>query len=424
MIIYLVTSIIFCILATMQVGFYLTIKKKKRLLITVLMEIIIMWQYLYTEDMMKRMLMACLSIIIIVPLLYTCYDGKRYNKIYNIMIEAFASSLFIFIASQMSSSFVEWKSVCIACFTIFFQMAWCHFMYFMRINFFTTIPYSEETYKKNNYIILSGYVPLVITLSGALNPYIQDGYTWGIIGTTFVLFLILAIQSLTATKKELITSNKLESFVLQQGVVRKYVDSIQAMQQQIRIMNHDQKHYLATMETLLENEDYDRAKEYVKSQKENNIINKSQFVFCEDNLINAILTDTNIKALEKGVKFETEIRLGEKILIDDVALSVILLNSLSNAIESFQEFYSSKEKWVFMKLYTAKGYMVLNIKNSIDREIYIVNNKVASTKADDGMEHGIGLESIQSVVDSYEGRLKIAAENKVFELQAILKNKL
>lgn len=105
-----------------------------------------------------------------------------------------------------------------------------------------------------------------------------------------------------------------------------------------------------------------------------------------------------------------------------MALSVLLLNSLSNAIESFQGPGQNDDKWIFLQLYTANDHMVLDIKNSIEKEIYIVNNKIASTKPKGGTEHGLGLESIRSIVESYRGRLRITAENHIFELQAILVN--
>lgn len=223
-------------------------------------------------------------------------------------------------------------------------------------------------------------------------------------------------------KNELVTSNKLEVFVVQQSLVRQYIDNLQSVHQQIRILNHDHKHYLATMANFLEAGEYERAKDYLKSQQEQNRSYSSRFIFCDDNLINAILTDAFSKSADQGIRFDTEIRLGDKIYIDDAALSVLLLNSLSNAIESFQGPGQNDDKWIFLQLYTANDHMVLDIKNSIEKEIYIVDNKIASTKPKGGTEHGLGLESIRSIVESYRGRLRITAENHIFELQAILVN--
>ncbi|MCB6202539.1 sensor histidine kinase [Extibacter muris] len=413
---------IFSIFCTLQVCFFMSIRRRNLLIFTTAVEILVTYGYLCSETVLQRSIVSVVGIALAGGLSFFCYEGGTYCKANYLMMQAFVSSLIFFVSEQVSEPFQEWRQIGIFCFSVLLQVAWFHFLYFMRLNGYITLYYSEETYKRVCYIMELGYIPLLVTASGVLNPFIKDTYVFLILAISFAVFLGMALHTLVMSKKELITSNKLDSVVVQQGLVRKYIDNLQSMQQQIRIMNHDQKHYLSTMENLLETGQYKRAKEYLKSQKEHNSVFNSQIIFCEDNLINAILADAYSKASSLGVTLDSEIRISDKILVDDVALSALLLNSLTNAVESFKTSPSIEDRWIRVKLYTANGHMVYHISNTVGRDIYIVNNKIASTKSKDGEEHGVGLESIRSVVDSYQGQLEITAENHIFSLRAILVN--
>ena len=415
-------SLLFCVFGTVQERFYLSVKRRELSIAVSFLELLLTWAFLCTDSVIWRILLAITGILGAGSLAFFVYEGKTFEKAHNILIQAFVSSLFIFCSEQLAAPFEGWEEICVFCFSVFFQGGWCLFMYFMRLECFNALPFSEDTYKRTCYLIILGYVPLLVTACGVLDPYIKENYVFGILALSFSVFLALALNTLVVAKNELVTSNKLEVFVVQQSLVRQYIDNLQSVHQQIRILNHDHKHYLATMANFLEAGEYERAKDYLKSQQEQNRSYSSRFIFCDDNLINAILTDAFSKSADQGIRFDTEIRLGDKIYIDDVALSVLLLNSLSNAIESFQGPGQNDDKWIFLQLYTANDHMVLDIKNSIEKEIYIVNNKIASTKPKGGTEHGLGLESIRSIVESYSGRLRITAENHIFELQAILVN--
>lgn len=418
----LFNTVIFSIFCTLQVCFFIPIRRRNLLAFNTVLQILAIYGYLRLETVSQRAVISVVAIVLVGGLAFLCYKGEIGCRINYIMMQSFISSWIIFVSEQMSVSFNEWRSIGILCFTVLLQVAWFHFLYFMRLNGYITLFYSEATYKRACYVMMLGYIPLLVTASGALNPYIKETYVFLILAISFAIFLGMALHTLVMSKKELITSNKLESIVVQQGLVRQYIDNLQSMQQKIRIMNHDQKHHLATMENLLETGQYERAKEFLKSQKEHNLVYNSQFIFCEDNLINAILTDAYSKASALGVSMYTEVRIGDRICVDDVALSALLLNSLTNAIESFKSPPFCEDKWIRVKLYTAQGHMVYHISNSIGKDVYIVNNKIASTKLEDGEQHGIGLESIRSIVDSYQGKLEITAENHVFSLQAILVN--
>ena len=94
-------------------------------------------------------------------------------------------------------------------------------------------------------------------------------------------------------------------------------------------------------------------------------------------------------------------------------LCVILGNTLDNAIEACQALSANEQKTIVVTSEYRSGFWFLKIHNPIAKSVAIHNNHVATTKANKTL-HGFGLYSLHSVVQRYDGEVRLSSTDDCF----------
>ena len=95
--------------------------------------------------------------------------------------------------------------------------------------------------------------------------------------------------------------------------------------------------------------------------------------------------------------------------MDAVDLSVLLANFFDNAIEAEKKLKGEKEIIFDMRAY--KGYLIITIKNLVEKKVLDENGLLQTTK-EDKQKHGFGMSSMKEIVEKYEGYLSFSDEMK------------
>lgn len=132
-----------------------------------------------------------------------------------------------------------------------------------------------------------------------------------------------------------------------------------------------------------------------------------------DSVINYKLT----KAHEMGISVKSNIAIPENLSIDEDDIVVILGNILDNAIEATQQI--NEDKYINLNFIYDKGSVLLRVKNNYDSFLCLDNDKLLTRKADKHF-HGIGLQSVNSVVEKYNGLLEINHNDRDFTVTILL----
>ncbi len=131
-----------------------------------------------------------------------------------------------------------------------------------------------------------------------------------------------------------------------------------------------------------------------------------------DCLINYMLN----KAEHKLGKVDYEVNIPKELEIRAFDLNVIIGNLLENAIDAAK---ISQRKWLGVSLRYEQGMLFIRVINSYDNVVQKQGDTYVTTKKEI-QEHGIGLQSVKKVVDSYNGEMKISDENNLFDVKIIL----
>jgi len=219
-----------------------------------------------------------------------------------------------------------------------------------------------------------------------------------------------------------------ESFVIQkENIIYEQQIELLAMNtdEQKRAMEnfYKEKHDLINQLILLrETVKYGRNQEAVNdlnhllqisSEDEKRILNSG------NNVIDTLINFKYSYAKKMGIDFKIKSFIPEDIPIQQSDLSIILGNSLDNAIEATKKCEEHKR---IIQIYMGikKGAFVLVIINPYNHTLkWDDRGNLKTTKAENA-RHGYGVSFIRKTVEKYQGAVNVDTENGVFSLTVIL----
>lgn len=98
-------------------------------------------------------------------------------------------------------------------------------------------------------------------------------------------------------------------------------------------------------------------------------------------------------------------------------LTVILGNLIDNALEAAMSV--NENRFIDFKMDYSKGMMIIKISNPYSRDVKMENGKIITSKKDK-VNHGLGLKSVNEVLERYNGMTKIEADGNIFTITAAL----
>ena len=137
-------------------------------------------------------------------------------------------------------------------------------------------------------------------------------------------------------------------------------------------------------------------------------------------LLNLILNRKIQEAEDLGIGVQYELSDMSGLLLSQMEVCAFFSNILDNAIEANQALAEGKERW--MKLDCArKGRMlVLSEANPLPEGKLRFLEGIPQTTKKEKRKHGLGMQSIRQIVDSYEGEMQIDVGEGIFQLTICL----
>ncbi len=269
------------------------------------------------------------------------------------------------------------------------------------------------------------FVPIMILLnlytnfmSNFQNKEITE---WDVYGVVFLIVLGIITYFVMYRMGEYYEDTSY--FQLMESQLRvglEYIESLQQTHKKIRQLAHGFKNQISIVNTLLVNEKYDEAKDYL-SQISNQVEQNVLPIHTNNVVIDAVLNQMFIIAVSKKITMNFNIQDMEKLMMNVSDLATILNNGINNAIEACEKLPPGKPRLIEIQISNEEQELIISIQNTtIEKERRIVNNTIVTTKAD-AINHGLGMESIKSTVKKYNGKLFLECKNYNFHLLAVFK---
>lgn len=194
---------------------------------------------------------------------------------------------------------------------------------------------------------------------------------------------------------------------------------------ELRKFRHDYKNQLAGLQILIESQEYDRAKAYLQEITDNfSLACEKHKTYSDHPLIDAILQNLACKCENTNIVFDACVMVQDKLTLTDADICTVFSNLADNAYEAVARAENNDEKRFisFTSSMRAK-WLIITVENSYDGISYTDSDGNYLTRKDnDNNLHGIGLNSIDSLISKVNGaqiRIQPDKENKVFSVSLI-----
>lgn len=190
---------------------------------------------------------------------------------------------------------------------------------------------------------------------------------------------------------------------------------------ELKKFRHDYKNQLFGIAALLENGEYDRAKKYVSELTDKVETSSSNKCSYSDNLlIDAVLQKLAFECEKEGVCFEAAVIAGADFPLSDIDICSVFGNVADNAFEAvLKQNADNKERFIRFTTSRREKWLIITAENSYDGDILFDENGVLCTSKTNKDNHGIGLSSVKSAVESVGGTVKLCAEDGIFALSMV-----
>lgn len=196
----------------------------------------------------------------------------------------------------------------------------------------------------------------------------------------------------------------------QNAYYEKQLDLMRTSAAETAQLRHDIKNHLASIYTAIEDGNISQASAHISSMID---VYKNGDVFKSGNYaIDSIMNFKIQQARQAGVTVKTSSDMLGDIDIKTFDVAVVLGNLIDNALDAVKNLNCDKE--ILCEFRYGKGVLVITVTNKYFGKLNKKGGNYLSTKTDSNA-HGVGLQSVKSVLRAYNGDLQINDADNTFE---------
>lgn len=215
-------------------------------------------------------------------------------------------------------------------------------------------------------------------------------------------------------------NEKMENVILQQqnNAYCKQFELINQSQENIKILRHDLKNHITSLQIMIEKKDNKSALSYLK--KIYDYVNCSnEYAKSGNSEVDSILNYKINEAVKYGINVNLNLSIPKKLNIHLFDLSVVLGNIIDNAIRA--TINTKEEKEICISIEYERNVLYLSMINPFNGNVSYKNSELETTH-NDIENHGIGLKSVKKSIERYNGVLDIYYTDNMFYTDLLLYN--
>ena len=207
------------------------------------------------------------------------------------------------------------------------------------------------------------------------------------------------------------------NLILMKGQVQSIQDQYKMREmkdEEVKILRHDMKHILITVSSLITNEKYDEAIDFINNYV-NTIDATKGKIYCNDSIINSILDYYHSKAETDDVVLNIKINnIEDALTVPPYETAVLISNCLDNAIKAANKLKNNRI--VDFTFWNNDGRLILQCKNNYDG-IILIDKDGRPTNLAKG--HGLGSDSIELFAQKYNLNINYEITENVYKINII-----
>ena len=174
-----------------------------------------------------------------------------------------------------------------------------------------------------------------------------------------------------------------------------YAASLEDSERQMKIIRHDNRHFLRSLSACLDGGNIEDARALV-SEADQDLSRTKIRKICENTVINAALSHFVQEAETKGIPFIAQVRIPNH-LKEEIDLSLVLANLTENAFHAAEKEKSGNCQ-ITLIARVENGSLTAYIRNRFEGKITLAEDGLPVTTRKD---HGIGMQSVRKFCETY-----------------------
>lgn len=228
------------------------------------------------------------------------------------------------------------------------------------------------------------------------------------------LIFVLHISAAERARSQLEQAQDVLNIQVTQAV--REIETLRKAQQNAKVYRHDLRHHMQYLLACVENGKIQQARDYIREVCSEIEANKMT-VFCENEAANLIFSSFVGRADNQDIPIKINVAISRVLPISESDLCVLLSNALENALHACQK---CREKglpaMIEVSAYEGNWKFFLQIINSCDMGVTFARDVPVT----DNPGHGMGVRSICTIVERYNGICTFSAEDGRFILRISL----
>lgn len=196
----------------------------------------------------------------------------------------------------------------------------------------------------------------------------------------------------------------------------KQSELLQKNDKDLKEFRHDEKNKLLVLKQMIEKNENKKALQYL-SKIDKKLNHKNTFATTGNIALDSVINYKLSVAKEEGIEVSADIFIPVDIKIEDDDFVIIFSNLLDNSIEASERL--QENKYIDIKVKYEKDCLKIRISNRFDSVLKEIDGKIETRKENKSI-HGIGISSVQSVVNKYEGILSFRQDKDIFIVNILL----
>lgn len=269
--------------------------------------------------------------------------------------------------------------------------------------------------------ILVPMIPILVTIGSMIYSTLNNFLLLEKIRALSIFFLVIMIwvyQIRTYFMQRSREKNEMEVIRIKGDLVMKQEAVISAYYQKTAMIRHELCHCVASVHLLAKQGDVASIIALAKKMSAQ-LEMESVMVFCQNVVVNSILTHVASMAHQQSTGFDCKITTPQHINLPDEECVSLLLNILENALEA-NEKVPLGNRWISFSMDAKENLLMLSCQNAkADRLRKSRTGELLTTKEEKG-PHGFGIKVIKEIVDRYDGEMDITEKEDSFAIKILL----
>lgn len=308
------------------------------------------------------------------------------------------------------------------------------FTIFSKIIFFTIIyilihllkGQQTQNHQYDKSVLLLIFIPItsvfiMLTLVSISDASLLSPLLKGMVALSAVFLLVsnlLVFGINRYNQKKSMEFTQIQLLLQKESNSTEYYEMLRLQNENQRILIHDIKKHLQSIDMLNEQKEHDKIGAYIHQLIRSSDLKESARL-CDHEMLNSILCRYMQQCTNSHIAFHVDIRSGTTDFIADNDLTSLFCNLLDNAVKAASNIPES-----FIEISTSKRektpLVVLTVINSCRTNPFTKANGNLTINIPNDHKHGFGLKSIRKTVTKYNGNMQIYYNTNTLTFHTII----